>query len=86
MFDLMLRLLPFVGSFRAAIGILPFICVGLVGLPGIAAGIVDLLNWHGLLTLALWTTNLFVAAVAAASYARKRLSGLRKDAVVCLMD
>lgn len=50
MFDLMLLIVAFCGGvFGAAIGILPsFICVGLVGLPGIAAGIAgSTFNWHG---------------------------------------
>ncbi|HHT64190.1 MAG TPA: hypothetical protein GXZ75_10990 [Clostridia bacterium] len=91
MFDLMLLIVAFCGGvFGAAIGILPsFICVGLVGLPGIAAGIAgSTFNWHGLLTFGPFfgPQISFVAAVAAASYARKKgYLGSGKDAVVCLM-
>lgn len=64
------------GVFGSAVGVLPaFICTGLVGLPGIAAGIAgSTFNWHGLLTFGpFFGPHIsFASACVATAYARKR--------------
>lgn len=89
--DWMLLIIAFCGGvFGAAVGIVPaFICVGFVGIPGIAAGIAgSTFDWHGLLTFGpFFGPHIsFASACAAASYARKKgymQSG--KDGLTSLM-
>lgn len=91
MFDWILLIVAFCGGiFGAAVGIVPaFICVGFVGIPGIAAGIAgSTFDWHGLLTFGpFFGPHIsFASACAAAAYARKRgyiQSG--KDGALSLM-
>ncbi|MGI6677699.1 MAG: hypothetical protein ACOX2Q_01105 [Dehalobacterium sp.] len=90
MFDWVLLIIAFCGGmFGASIGMLPaFICVGLVGLPGIAAGLAgSTFDWHGLLTFGPFfgPQISFVGAVAAAAYAQKKGYGGGKDCGRSLM-